>query len=80
MAVPVELLGNRYECNELVYLCFGEKCRLYRVWDAGPFSRFHVEHWPFPNGIVVDVPKRFWTERGRSAPVKIYRPKFQLER
>lgn len=81
VAVPVEeLLSGHYRCGEFVYLCFGDKCRLYRVWDAGPFSRFHVEGWPRPNRIVVDVPKQFWTEPGRSAPVRIYRSKVQLER
>ena len=80
IAVPVEQLGGKYQCGEFVYLCFEERCRLYRVWDAGPFSRFHVEGWPQPNKIVVDVPERFWTEKGRSAPVRICRPKVQLER
>lgn len=80
VAVPVEQIGDKYQCGEFVYLCFGERCKLYRVWDAGPFSRFHVEGWPKPNGIVVDVPRRFWTQQGRSAPVRIYRSKIQPER
>ena len=71
VALPVELLGEYWECGDWVRVTTPGGVFWAQALDTGLFYGYHVEQWG-NTPIVVDVPEHLWREAGISAPASVF--------
>jgi hypothetical protein len=71
VALPVEMLGDYWECGDWVRVTTPAGSFWAMALDTGPFYKYRVEQWgDVP--IVVDVLEHLWTADGISALATVF--------
>jgi len=72
VALPIELLGEFWECGDWVRVTTPGSSLWVQALDTGPFYSYRVEQWGMDVPIIVDVPEHLWTPGGISAPAVVF--------
>ena len=72
VALPIELLGEFWECGDWVRVTTPGGSLWAQALDTGAFYRYRVEQWGVDVPIVVDVPEHLWRDVGISAPASVF--------